>query len=355
MISNLRLLLRLLKVKVWSIPGRMIAVTFFASLFLIPLFTNQSYVISILGLAGIFAIFAVSWDVLAGYTGQLNLGHALFFGVGAYSAALLNQNLGLPPLITIPLAGISAAAIGLIACLPALRLRGFYLALVTLSFPVVLTGVIFIFPDFTGGEMGLYGLSALSDSNTLDYYVVLIVMIVSVSAMYIFTDAESSNIRTGIILHAIREDEITARTSGIDTLKYKLLAFAVSGFFAGIAGGLYAHYLKIAGPSTLALFISFQAILWTVFGGIRTIYGAVAGVYLLFILVEVLRISLIGDQIRYIVFSLILILTLLFMPEGVTTWVRDKIEIKCQRCKISNAFTRKSCRACRTPLRLKNT
>ena len=354
MISNLRLLFRLFKVKVWAIPGRMIALGFFSFLLLVPLFTDHSYVIRILSLAGIYAIFAVSWDVLAGYTGQLNLGQALFFGVGAYASALFNLNLSLPPFITIPLGGIVSVAVGLIAGLPALRLRGFYLGLVTLSFPIILAGVIFLFSDFTGGEMGLFGLTPLSNSRILDYYIVLLVMIGSVFAMYKFTDSKSTNIRTGIILHAIREDEITARTSGIDTIRYKLLAFAVSGFFAGIAGGLYAHCLRISGPSTLELFLSFQVILWTIFGGIRTIYGAVAGVYLLFILMELLRIHPVGDQIRFVIFALILIFTLLFMPEGLTTWIRDKIEIECNRCKISNAFTRNNCRACRAPLRLEN-
>jgi branched-chain amino acid transport system permease protein len=352
MISNLRLLFRLFKVKVWAIPGRMIALFFLASLVVVPLITKESYVIRILSLAGIYAIFAVSWDVLAGYTGQLNLGQALFFGVGAYGAALLNLNFSLPPFITIPLGGIGSVAVGLMASLPALRLRGFYLGLVTLSFPIILTGIIFLFSDVTGGELGLFGLSPLSDSRILDYYIVLLVMMVSIFAMYKFTDAKSTNIRTGIILHAIREDEITARNSGIDTTKYKLLAFAVSGFFAGIAGGLYAHFLRISGPSTLELFFSFQAILWTIFGGIRTIYGAVAGVYFLFILMELLRINPLGDQIRFVVFALILIFTLLYMPEGIATWIRDKIEIECQRCKINNVFTRNNCRACGAPLRL---
>lgn len=351
---NVRLLLRLFKIKVWAIPGRGIALGFFALLLLFPLITKESYLIRILSLAAIYAIFAVSWDVLAGYAGQLNLGQALFFGVGAYSAALLNLNLGAPPFITIPLGGIGSVFVGLMASLPALRLRGFYLALVTLSLPIILTGVIFLFSDVTGGEMGLFGLSPLSTSRISDYYIILLVMMCSVFIMYKFTDAKSTNIRTGLILHAIREDEITARNSGIDTTKYKLLAFVVSGFFCGIAGGLYAHFLRISGPSSLDLFFSFQAILWTIFGGIRTIYGAVAGVYFLFILMELLRMTPFGDEIRYIVFALILIFTMLFMPEGVTTWIRDKIEIECKRCKLRNAFTRNVCRACGASLQLRS-
>jgi len=100
--------------------------------------------------------------------------------------------------------------------------------------------------------------------------------------MWKFTDARSSFLRIGIILHAIREDEITARASGINTIRYKLLAFAVAGFFAGIAGAFHAHFMRIAGPSNLDLILSFQAIIWTVFGGIASIYGPVVGVYILY-------------------------------------------------------------------------
>jgi branched-chain amino acid transport system permease protein len=245
-----------------------------------------------------------------------------------------------------------AVLVGLLVGVPALRLRGFYLALVTVAFPVILSGIVFIFPDFTGGELGIYGLKRLSSSILGVYYIVNLIMLVSVYIMYKFTDAESKLWRTGVILHAIREDEITARTSGIDTTKYKLLTFAVSGFFAGIAGGLYCHYLRIVGPSTLELFFSLQPILWTIFGGIATIYGAVAGVYILYPLTELMGLFEGGDKIRFLLFSLILIFTLLFMPEGITVWVRDKIEVKCQRCKTVNNTFRRQCRACQAPLHL---
>ncbi|MBN1181621.1 MAG: hypothetical protein JXB49_04980 [Bacteroidales bacterium] len=321
-------------------------------LLVVPVFTDHPYVLRVLTLTAIYAIYAASWDVLAGFTGQINLGQALFFGVSAYAGAKLNLCFDLSPWITIPVGGIVAVVIGLIAALPALRLRGFYLALVTLALPVILIGIIFIFPDFTGGELGLYGIDRLSNSIVLTYYITMIVMLVSVFAMYKFTDDESKYIRTGIILHAIREDEITARASGINTTSYKMMAFALSGFFAGIAGGLYAHYMKIVGPSTLELFFSFQAILWTVFGGMATIYGAVVGVYILYPLTEFIRILPHVEDFRFILLSVLLILVLLFMPEGLSPWVRDKIEIRCPRCKLINVITRKNCRACRAPLHL---
>jgi len=328
---------------VLAIPGRLIALIFFLLLFILPLITQEPYTLRILIFSNIFAIFAVSWDFLSGYTGQVNFGHALFFGVAAYTAAMLNKYLGLQPWATIPIGAIVAVGAGVLMCLPALRLRGPYLSLVTLAFPLILLSVIKAFPDVTGGEHGITGLTRLSDSRITDYYISAVVMTISVFIMWKLTDAKSALVRTGIILHAIREDEIAARASGINTIRYKMLAFAVGGFFAGIAGGLFAHFMRIAGPSTLDLMLSFQAIIWTVFGGIVSIYGAVVGVYFLYPLMEFLRVI---PELRILIFAAIVIVILLFMPEGIAVWIRDKIERECPRCKLTNVAWRRTCRAC---------
>jgi len=339
----LRRLLKDFQGDVLEIPGRLIALIFFVFLFFIPLITQQPYTLRILILSNIFVIFAVSWDLISGYTGQVSFGHAMFFGVAAYTAALLNKYLALEPWATIPIGALAAVLAGVVMCLPALRLRGPYFSLVTLALPLILLGVIKAFPEVTGGEQGISGVAALSDSRLHDYYISVLVMIPSVMIMWKLTDAKSALVRTGIILHAIREDEIAARACGINTIRYKLMVFAVGGFFAGIAGGLYVHFLKVAGPSTLALMMSFQAIIWTVFGGIVSIYGAVVGVYALFPLMEFLRVI---PELRVIIFTIVVILILLFMPEGIAVWIRDKIECECPRCKLSNASWRRSCRAC---------
>lgn len=332
-----------------AIPGRAIAFFGLLLLFSIPLITQDPYILRTLAFTGIFAIFAASWDLLSGFTGQLNLGHGAFFAVGAYSAALLNLNLGLPPWATIPVGALIAVPAALIIGFPALRVRGVYLALVTLCVPLILTGVVYAFPDFTGGELGLSGIARLSTSRLFDYYLVLLVMIGCALLMWKLTDARSSLIRLGIFLHAIREDEITARASGIDTTKYKLLAFSLSGFFAGLAGSLYAHLIRVAGPSTLELWFSFQPIMWTIFGGMATIGGPIVGVYLLFPFMEFLRII---PELRMLIFALVIILLILFMPRGLTVRVREEIERECPRCKVINMITRRSCRACYSPLHL---
>ena len=334
-----------LRGEVLVLPSRTIVLLFCLILLLLPLITAHPYYLGILFLASIFAIFAASWDLLSGFTGQMNFGHALFFGVAAYTAALLNLHFGLAPWLTIPLGALAAVLAGLIIGVPCLRLRGIYLALATLAFPLILIAIVLTFPNITGGEMGVSGIDALSGSRTIDYYIAVTLMIGLGFVMWKIT---ASN--TGLIFHAIREDEVAARASGVNTTRYKLLAFCLSGFFAGIAGGLYVHYMKVAGPSTLELLLSFQVVIWAIFGGIATIYGPIAGVFILYVPLALLESVPVVSEIRMLLIAIIVVLAMLFMPEGLTTWVRDKIEKVCPRCKIRNIGTRKSCRVCSADL-----
>jgi branched-chain amino acid transport system permease protein len=332
----------LFKGEVLVLPGRTAVLIFTISLLILPLFTQDSYLLRILILTNIFAILAASWDLLSGFTGQMNFGHALFFGVAAYCTGILNLRLGLPPWASIPLGAMGAVLAGLIVGIPCLRLRGTYLALTTLAFPIILLGLIFAIPDVTGGELGISGISRLTQSRLGDYYVTSILMLLLGFVMWKITDSKK-----GIILHAIREDEVAVRSSGINTTRYKLYAFCLSGFFAGIAGGLYAHIMRTAGPSTLEVALSFQIVIWAVFGGMVSIYGPVAGVFILFPLLEFLRIM---PKTRMMVFAIIILMTLLYMPEGLIPWIREKIEKECPRCKIRNVATRKTCRICTAEL-----
>ncbi len=344
----LRRLLKDFQGDIVAVPGRLLALIFFIVLLFVPVITSESYILRTLIFANIFAIFAVSWDLLSGYTGQVNFGHALFFGVAAYTSALLNMKLDMPVWVTIPIGALAGVIAGMLVCLPALRLRGPYLSLVTLAFPLILLGIIFTFTDFTGGEFGVSGLDRISNSRVTDFYISYGVMLVSVMIMWKLTDAKSVLVRTGLIFHAIREDEIAARSAGINTIRYKLLAFMVGGFFAGIAGAFHAHFMRIAGPSNLDLFLSFQAIIWTVFGGIASIYGPVVGVFTMYPMMEFLRVV---PEIRMLIFAGIVVVILLFMPEGIAVFIRDKMEQTCPRCKLSNVWWRKNCRACSANLR----
>ena len=338
----LRKLWTLFRGEVLVLPSRIAVVVFIIALLLLPVVIDDPYLLRIIILTSIFAILSASWDLLSGFTGQMNFGHALFFGVAAYTTALLNLHADLPPILSIPLGALGAVLAGLVIGIPCLRLRGTYLALTTLAFPIILMGIVFVIPSVTGGELGVSGLDRLSGSRVSNYYITVILMLVLGAAMWKITDS-----KTGIILHAIREDELAVRASGINTTKYKLMAFCLSGFFAGVAGGLYAHVMRTAGPSTLEVSLSFQVVIWSVFGGIVTIYGPIAGVFILFPFMEFLRIL---PKARMLLFAFVVLFTLLFMPEGLIPWIRDKIERECPRCKVRNIAIRRSCRICTAPI-----
>jgi branched-chain amino acid transport system permease protein len=324
--------------EVLVLPSRIIVALFFLALLGMPLVTQNPYLIRIVILTSIFAILAASWDLLSGFTGQMNFGHALFFGMGAYTSAMLNVHLHISPWGSVPLGALAAVLTGLIVGIPCLRLKHTYLALTTMAFPIILMGIVFALPDFTGGELGISGLQRLSNSLLGNYYIHVVAMLALCTIMWKITDSN-----TGIIFHAIREDELAVKASGINTTRYKLLAFCLSGFFAGLAGGLYAHYMRIAGPSTLEVSMSFTVVIWAVFGGMATIYGPVAAVFILFPMLELVRF---WPEYRTMIFAVVVLLILLYMPEGLIPWARDKMEKECPRCKIRNVATRKTCRVC---------
>jgi branched-chain amino acid transport system permease protein len=139
---------------------------------------------------------------------------------------------------------------------------------------------------------------------------------------------------------------VAARASGINTPRYKLVVFAISGAAAGLSGALFAHYLRVAGPSTLETALSFQVVIWGIFGGAATIYGPVAAVFLLYPLTDWLGSFRAIGELRLLIFAVIVLLVLLFMPRGITPWMRDKLEIVCPRCKQRNGAWRSVCRLC---------
>jgi len=330
-----------LRNEIFVLPSRTLVLIWVVALLALPFVYGDPYVMRILTMTCIFAVFAASWDLLAGYTGQVNFGHALFFGAGAYTSALLSLKLGLSPWLTVFAGAAVALLFGFLVGYLCLRLRGSYLSLATLAFPLIALGLLFAFPDFSGGELGVSGLRRLVLTPTANYYIAAISMLFIVFGLWLLADS-----KFGIVLHAIRDDEVAARASGINTPRYKMTVFAIAGAAAGFAGALFAHYLRVAGPSALEVALSFQVVIWGIFGGVATIYGPVAAVFILYPLTEWLG-SIPGvGELRLLIFAVIVLLVLLFMPRGLTPWVRDKIETQCPRCKQRNTFFRKICRLC---------
>ncbi|HWI97501.1 MAG TPA: branched-chain amino acid ABC transporter permease [Burkholderiales bacterium] len=330
-----------LRNEVFVLPSRSLVGAWALALVALPAVYDDPYVLRILTMTCIFATFAASWDLLAGYTGQVNFGHALFFGAGAYTSSLSSLKLGISPWATIWAGTAVAALFGGLTGYLCLRLRGSYLSLATLAFPLIVLGILFAFPDFSGGELGVSGLRRLMPSATGNYYVAVVSMLAVVFALWAFADS-----RFGIVLHAIRDDEVAARASGINTPRYKLGVFAVSAAAAGLAGALFAHYLRVAGPSTLEVALSFQVVIWGIFGGVATIYGPVAAVFILYPLTEWLGSFAAFGELRLLIFALVVLLVLLFMPRGLAPWVRDRIETQCPRCKQRNPSWKRVCRLC---------
>jgi branched-chain amino acid transport system permease protein len=335
-----------LKNEVFVLPSRTAVLVWALALLALPAVYGDAYVLRILTMTCLFAIFAASWDLLAGYTGQVNFGHALFFGAGAYTSGLMSLKLGISPWLTIWAGAALAMLFGFLVGYLCLRLRGSYLSLATLAFPLIALGLLFAFPDFSGGELGISGLRRLAVTPAGNYYIALISMLAIVFGLWLLADS-----KFGIVLHAIRDDEVACRASGINTLRYKLVVFAISAAAAGFAGALFAHYLRVAGPSTLETALSFQVVIWGIFGGVATIYGPVAAVFLLYPLTEWLGSFKAVGELRLLIFAIIVLLVLLFMPRGLAPWVRDKIEAQCPRCKQRNGGWKKICRLCGAALK----
>src|SRR5712692_4077123 len=322
------------------LPSRTVALAWAAGILLLPLLRDDPYLLRIVAMTCIFAVYAASWDLLAGYAGQVS------FGAGAYTSALASLELGISPWFGIALGAAVASAAGVAVGYLCLRLRGSYLSLATLAFPLITLGILFAFPERSGGELGVSGLRSLFASRTANYYVIALAMLALVYGLWAIADS-----RFGLVLHAIRDDEVAARASGINTPRYKLAAFAISASAAGIAGALYAHFMRGAGPSTLEVGLSFQAVIWGIFGGVATIYGPVVAVFVLYPLTEWLGSFTAFGELRLLIFAVIVLVVLLFMPRGLTPWVRDRIETPCPRCKERSAAWRATCRICGVALR----
>lgn len=285
----------------------------------VPLLVKDQYFLHMLILVGVYIILALSLNLIVGYTGQLSLGHAAFYGIGAYASALLAMELKFSFIPTLLFAGISAAFIGFVLGVPSLRLRGPYFAIATLGFGEITRYVFLNWVDFTGGPMGLRGiphpiiripglLTLEISSKSQYYYLVLILIILTIYVSY-----RIANSGFGRSLIAIREDETLAGCIGIYTSKYKILAFALGTFFAGIAGCYYAHYICFISPDTFTLNESITILVLLLVGGKGTIGGPVLGAIIFTILSELLRPL---KEFRLVIYSGILILSIMFMKEG---------------------------------------
>jgi len=286
----------------------------------LPRFANP-YIVQVLVLCGINVILAVSLNLINGFTGQFSIGHAGFMAIGAYGAAMFTQLVGqgwvtaltaagVPPVIgqgaalcvALVVGGLLAALAGYLVGLPSLRLRGDYLAIVTLGFGEIIR-VLILNIEAIGGARGLFGVPIWANF----FWVGVGVLAVVLMSRHIATSTH------GRALFAIRDDEVAAEALGVDTTRYKVLAFVLGSFFAGVAGGLFAHFLGYLNPSSFQFLKSIEVIAMVVLGGMGSISGAVIAAVLLTVLPEVLR--PVKDY-RMVLYSLMLIILMITRPQG---------------------------------------
>ena len=287
---------------------------------LVPGLSLSPYFVQILCLAGINIILAVSLNLINGFTGQFSIGHAGFMAIGAYVSAYLSITIGdrirsvfsFAPasvqnsallLIVLGAGALAAAMAGFLVGVPSLRLRGDYLAIVTLGFGEIIR-VFILNIDAVGGARGLGGMPRLA--NFFWIYLFAAATVAAVTRIV--------NSSFGRTLIAIREDEIAAEAMGVNTTRHKVLSFVVSSAMAGVAGGLFAHYLMYLHPNSFTFIKSFEIIIMIVIGGLGSITGSVLGAVLYIVLTEGLREF---AQYRMVLFSLLLVVIMIVRPGGI--------------------------------------
>ena len=308
-------------------------------------FLFKNYYVYVANYMAINVIVAIGLNLLVGYTGQISLGHSGFFAIGAYGTLALMSKVGLPFVIALPAAALATALFGFLIGLPALRLEGPYLSIATLGFGLTITRVIGRI-EFFGGRQGLHApeltIGPWHLNTDRDFYYLLITITV------ILTVAARNLIKTkvGRAFIALRDADIAAETMGVNLMYYKTLAFAVSAFYTGIVGGLYAFVLRFIEPELFGLFMSILFLAMVVVGGLGSIFGAIAGACLLSYmdleLRNILSVPYVGlwlealsksyfsitgvSNIQFILYGLIMVLIMIFEPLGLYGfWIRTKI------------------------------
>ena len=298
-------------------PRRPLHAALALALLAVPLWLPSPYHLHVLIMAGIFAILALSLNLLLGYAGLLSLGHAAFFGIGAYASALLALRLAWPFAAGFVAAVAVAGGSGYLTGRLAIRLRGAYFVLVTLSFAGVVSLVSVNWMDLTNGPLGLPGVPAAEllgfafTTKRSAYYLVLVVA----AGAYLLC-ARLVRSRIGRALVALRENEALAASVGVDGTRYLVLAAALSAALAGAAGSLYAHYTRFVSPEVFLFSYTLTMVVMVVAGGKGTLAGPVVGAVVFTVLPEVLR-ELVAWRWQMLLYGAFLLLTVSLLPQGV--------------------------------------
>ena len=299
-----------------AIPlARKYGVYFAAVLLLVlPLVVSKTYILGLFCRVLMYATLAGSLNAINGYSGQMCIGHAGFFCIGSYFEAIFATRMGLNFWLLLPLAGIATALVGLLVALPTLKMRGVYLAIITLGFSEIVRLLALNLTDVTGGAMGIKNIpiptiGGLSFSNARTYYYIFL----AIAVLFLFSTRRVIHSRVGRAWMSIREDQLAARSLGVGTPHYKALNFMYGAFWAGIVGAAYAPYARFIDSTIYTLDEGFNILSMVIVGGTGTLMGPLAGSVVINCLTELLR--PIG-QWRMVAYGVLIIVMMWFRPQG---------------------------------------
>jgi branched-chain amino acid transport system permease protein len=280
----------------------------------LPLLLPGPYHRHVLVLAGLFTLMALGFDLVLGYLGELSLGHAAFFGIGAYTTALLTRNFGVPFPLDLLLAGLFTGIFGVLIGAPSLRLKGPYFAIVTFGFAEILHLIALNWTSLTRGPMGLPDiphahLGPFRITTELGYYYVVLALI----GVAILVTRRLLTSTVGHAFLAIRENEELALAAGIPVFRFKLRAFVIGMIFAGVAGSVYARYVHFVDPTALSFYYTVTVVSMVIVGGQGSIAGTTLGALVFTLVPEYLRVA---ERARLVIFGALLMLAIVFMPDG---------------------------------------
>ncbi|MFA5109991.1 MAG: branched-chain amino acid ABC transporter permease [Desulfobaccales bacterium] len=292
----------------------------------LALFLRDEYSFTLLNFIGIHALLVVGLNLLLGYAGQISLGHAAFFGLGAYTSGILTATYGVNPWLAMAAGlGVSGGAAFLIG-IPALKLRGYYLAMATLGFGIIVYIFLNEAHDLTGGPSGLSGIPSLSLAgfplNTPHRLYLLIWIILG---LILALSANLVNSRTGRAIRALHDSEAGAESLGVDTFRMKLKIFVWSALYASLAGSLYAHSLNFIAPGSFGFMFSIKLVTMVVLGGMASIWGSLLGAGVLTVLPEMLTVF---HDFEVVIFGAILMVVMIFLPRGLVRGILDLYEFR---------------------------
>lgn len=286
----------------------------FMILAIFPIFTQDPYVLNILITTGIWTIAA--WGVrLIMSTGQLTLGHAAYMAIGAYTSALLVMKVGLSFWVAFPLAGVISTLVALLIGYLTLRIKGVYFAIITFAFAEIIRLIIIHWPNLLGGYGGLANIPAphpfltIRFSSRLPYYYLLLALILITYLVMVRIDQS----RLGKIFSSIHESDTLAESIGINIMKYKIMAFCIGCFFAGLSGSFYAHYFNFTSPEFFTIWQSIYCLIFVLVGGAGSVFGPLVGSFFLTLIPEILRVA---KEYEPIIYAIILILVMFLLPGG---------------------------------------